>query len=93
MNPQSEAITAEELLVPPDEAARRLSLGRTTIYRLMSDGELSSVVIGRSRRVAVRSLESYVERLLSTDHPRPRMRCSRPSPGSDQIAGQPADPR
>jgi excisionase family DNA binding protein len=93
MNAQSEEITAEELLVTPEEASRRLSLGRTTIYRLMSDGELSPVVIGRSRRVAVRSLESYVERRLSTDHPRPRMRRPRFAPGRDQIAGHPADPR
>ena len=90
MNPESEPIAFEELLITPEEAGRRLSLGRTTIYRLMADGELASVVIGRSRRVAVQSLESYVERLLSLEHPRPRMGRPRSSQQRHRIADRPA---
>ena len=45
-----------QLLVTPEEAARRLSVGRTTVYELMSTGELQSVNIGRCRRVPVSSL-------------------------------------
>ncbi|MGO9148194.1 MAG: helix-turn-helix domain-containing protein [Acidimicrobiales bacterium] len=40
-------ITDDLLLVTPEEAARRLSVGRTTIYELMASGELQSVNIGR----------------------------------------------
>jgi excisionase family DNA binding protein len=59
-------VVDDQLLVTPEEAGRRLSVGRTTIYELMSRGELQSVNIGRSRRVAVSSLSSFVSKLLST---------------------------
>ena len=58
------SITDDQLLVTPEEAARRLSVGRTTIYELMSRGELHSVNIGRCRRVPVSSLSSFVNRLI-----------------------------
>jgi hypothetical protein len=35
-----------KLLVPPDEAAVILSLGRTKVFELMATGQLSSVRIG-----------------------------------------------
>ncbi len=57
-------ITDDQLLVTPVEAARRLSVGRTTIYELMSSGELQSVTIGRCRRVPVSSLSSFVSKLI-----------------------------
>jgi excisionase family DNA binding protein len=57
-------ITDDQLLVTPEEAARRLSVGRTTIYELMSSGELQSVNIGRCRRVPVSSLASFVSKLI-----------------------------
>jgi excisionase family DNA binding protein len=56
--------TDDQLLVTPEEAARRLSVGRTTIYGLMANGELQSVNIGRSRRVPVSSLSVFVSRLV-----------------------------
>jgi excisionase family DNA binding protein len=57
-------ITDDLLLVTPEEAARRLSVGRTTIYELMASGELQSVNIGRCRRVPVSSLSLFVNRLI-----------------------------
>jgi predicted DNA-binding transcriptional regulator AlpA len=36
-------ISDSQLLVTPEEAARRLSVGRTTIYELMASGQLQSV--------------------------------------------------
>ena len=53
-----------QLLVTPEEAARRLSVGRTTVYELMSTGELQSVNIGRCRRVPVSSLSLFVNKLI-----------------------------
>ena len=50
----------------PEEAARRLSVGRTTVYELMSTGELQSVNIGRCRRVPVSSLALFVSSLIGT---------------------------
>jgi excisionase family DNA binding protein len=61
----NESFIADDLLlVTPEEAARRLSVGRTTIYELMASGELQSVNIGRCRRVPVSSLSSFVSRLI-----------------------------
>ena len=57
-------ITDDLLLVTPEEAARRLSVGRTTIYELMASGELQSVNIGRCRRVPVSSLSLFVSKLI-----------------------------
>ena len=57
-------ITGDQLLVTPEEAARRLSVGRTTIYELMASGELQSVNIGRCRRVPVSSLSSFASKLI-----------------------------
>jgi excisionase family DNA binding protein len=52
------------LLLTPEEAARRLSIGRTTIYALMASGDLSSVTIGRCRRIPVSALRSFVVQLV-----------------------------
>ena len=52
------------VLVTVEEAARRLSIGRTACYMLVLKGELQSVKIGRTRRVVVSSLEAYIQRLL-----------------------------
>lgn len=56
-----------ELLVTLDEAARRLGLCRRSVQTLIYEGELPSLKIHRSRRVAVVDLERYVQRLRQ-DH-------------------------
>jgi excisionase family DNA binding protein len=55
------------LLVTPEEAGRRLSIGRTTVYELMADGELESVLVRRCRRIPVKALVSFVDRLQAAD--------------------------
>jgi excisionase family DNA binding protein len=52
-----------ELLISLDEAGRRLSLSRRSVQGLIYCGELRSLKIGRSRRIAVVELVGYVERL------------------------------
>jgi excisionase family DNA binding protein len=42
------------------EAARELGISRSKLYELLADGELPSVRIGRTRRVAVAALEEFV---------------------------------
>lgn len=56
-------VVDDQLLVTPEEAARRLSVGRTTLYELLSSGALPSVQIGRCRRVPVSALSAFVDRL------------------------------
>ncbi len=50
-------------LLRVEEAAEWLGLGRTKTYELVARGELGSVCIGRSRRVPVSALQTFVERL------------------------------
>lgn len=57
------APTSSPLLLTPEEAALRLGVGRTTLYRLLSTGDLRSVTIGRSRRVSAHALNAYVAAL------------------------------
>ena len=58
------------ILLTPEEAAKRLSVGRTTVYELMGSGQLDSVTIGRSRRIPTDALNEFVNRMrqgLTTD--------------------------
>jgi excisionase family DNA binding protein len=43
-----------------EEAARRLGVGRTTMYALLASGEVPSVTIGRLRRVPAEALAEYI---------------------------------
>jgi excisionase family DNA binding protein len=51
------------LLLTPTEAGRVLSVGRTTVYHLMSTGLLESVHIGRSRRITPEAIRKYIDSL------------------------------
>jgi excisionase family DNA binding protein len=49
-----------QLLVTIPEAARVLAVGRSTLYELIGSGQLATVHIGRSVRIAVDELEAFV---------------------------------
>lgn len=54
----------EQLLYKPDaQTAAKLGLGRTTLWELISTGEIETVKIGRSRRIPADALVAYVDRL------------------------------
>jgi excisionase family DNA binding protein len=63
-----DVLAAEPLLLTPEEAAKVLRVGRTTVYALMKAGDLHPVHIGRSCRISRAELERYVCRL---DSPQP----------------------
>ena len=54
-----------QLLLTPEEAARRLSMGRTHLYLKLASGEIASIRIGRSRRIPRQALDAYVARLVA----------------------------
>lgn len=45
-----------------EEAQRLTSLGRTTLWRICSSGEVKTARIGRAVRINRQSLEAYMER-------------------------------
>jgi excisionase family DNA binding protein len=49
----AQAYTAEEV-------ARRLEIGRTTIFSLIKGGQLRSFLVGRSRRVSAAALAEFI---------------------------------
>ncbi len=54
----------EKLLLRVDEVAQRLSVGRATVYQMISSGALRTVRIGRGGRavrVPVKSLQEWLE--------------------------------
>lgn len=51
------------VLLTVEDAARRLSLGRTTMYALIKDGQIRTVRIGQLRRVPADALTAYVAQL------------------------------
>lgn len=51
------------LLLTVEVAAEKLSIGRSRFYQLLKAGKIETVLIGKSRRVPIDALESYVKRL------------------------------
>ena len=56
----------EQLLETVEDTARRLGVGRSTVYELLRSNELEAVKIGRARRVVIASSVRLVERLISS---------------------------
>jgi excisionase family DNA binding protein len=52
----------DPLLVRPEDAARALSLSRTTVYELLARGELASIKVGSARRIPVGALQAWIDR-------------------------------
>ena len=55
---------AETLLTVAD-VARRLAVGRTTVYELISHGGLRTIKIGRARRIPESALENWIAQQLN----------------------------
>lgn len=50
-------------LFTPAEAARIMGISRSQMYILMNKGQLKSVHIGRSRRIALGHIDAFIEEL------------------------------
>ncbi|MFJ6212179.1 helix-turn-helix domain-containing protein [Streptomyces sp. NPDC092296] len=51
-----------------EEAARRLRVGRTTMYALIRTGAVKTIPIGRLRRVPAEALTEYVQQIMQHSH-------------------------
>jgi excisionase family DNA binding protein len=63
MDEPEEVIAEDRLLLRIEEAASRLGIGRSLMYRLVLSGQVQSVPLGRLRRIPAEALREYVERL------------------------------
>ena len=52
-------------LLSVEAAATQLSIGRTTMYALLKNGDVASVRIGRLRRIPTEALTAYTNRLIA----------------------------
>lgn len=59
----SHPVTDGRLLLRVEEAADRLGIGRSLMYRLVLNGEVESVPVGRLRRIPCEALTEYIDRL------------------------------
>lgn len=50
----------DRLLLTVEEAAERLGIGRSLMYELIGQGQITSIRVGRLRRVPLESLRDYV---------------------------------
>jgi excisionase family DNA binding protein len=63
--PVAERPMPTRVLLTVDEAAEQLGIGRTLAWRLVSNGELESVQIGRLRRVPAPAVTDYATQLIA----------------------------
>ena len=63
MDEPEQVVVEDRLLLRIEEAANRLGIGRSLMYRLVLSGQVQSVPLGRLRRIPVEALREYVERL------------------------------
>jgi excisionase family DNA binding protein len=57
----------DKMLLTVDEAAQRLSVGRSLLYERLLRGELLSVKVGRRRLVPGAALDEFVKRLRQAE--------------------------
>jgi excisionase family DNA binding protein len=82
-----DVLADDPLLLTPEEAARLLRLGRTTVYALMTAGDLRPIHIGRSCRLARAELERYVRMLQNPPQAAPSQHRRRSQPKSANQSG------
>ena len=54
---------SERLLLTYPDAAARLGLSRTTLYKLVASGELTAVHVGKAVRIPADEIRAFVERI------------------------------
>ncbi len=66
-HPAQERSPILPLLLTVKQTAELLGIGRSTLYELLDAGELRSVKRGASRRIPLKEVHDYIDRLLDND--------------------------
>lgn len=53
------------ILFSVEEVADILHIGRSTVFNLIKQGKIQSIKLGRSRRVPIDAMQTYVDELVS----------------------------
>ena len=53
------------MLFSVEEVADILHIGRSTVFKLIKEGKIQSIKLGRSRRIPIDSMQNYVDDLIS----------------------------
>jgi len=61
-------LDAARVLLTVEAAADRLSISRTRLYALIKTGEITSVRVGRLRRIPAAALNTFTTHLVTTQH-------------------------
>jgi excisionase family DNA binding protein len=56
------------VLLTVEAAAARLSISRSRMYALLKTGDVTSVRVGRLRRILASELDAFTARLVTTQH-------------------------
>lgn len=56
-------VETEDRLLKTEDVMAILKVGRSTVYKLISSGELPGVKVGTSRRILLKDLNNYIENL------------------------------
>jgi excisionase family DNA binding protein len=57
----------EPLLVGPRDAAEIVGIGRDRMYRLVADGRIRSVALGRKRLIPRQELDAWIAREIEAN--------------------------
>lgn len=52
------------MLFSVEEVADILHIGRSTVFKLIKDGKIQSIKLGRSRRIPIDAMQDYVDDLI-----------------------------
>lgn len=62
-----EGFDQKPLLLKPEQAAAMLNIGRPMLFKLISEGELKSLKMGRLRLIPREAVEQLIERRLDVE--------------------------
>lgn len=60
-------LPVEPICLRIDDAARMISVGRTTLYQLIASGDVEAIKLGKSTRVTTASLHALIRRRREQD--------------------------